>query len=278
MRNYQLNYNDFLASLEKETNLLIDLCLQFDKGNYDYANVISTKITSIINFRGKKESLLPNMDKQDTMKFCASSKVLEDHDSIFFYRSLVSVVNSKNGIIYYPKFNQGKYPMTWHYFDKWANAPVYIINLEPEQHELNGLIYIQELNEATQFVATRRDIINFYRNKFNGAHSDLKLNTRMYKIALGLSSIDHLDNPNLKNIAGEKYIPGEPIKYMFEMAVRQIAHELILSLKKEFKFQLQYKPSLNEYLDKKIKTIPDQIMELKGENENGEKQIRMLEV
>ena len=81
MRNYQLNYNDFLVILEKETNLLIDLCLQFDKGNYHYANVISTKITSIINFRG---NLVPNMDKQDTMKFCASSKYWKTMIQSFF--------------------------------------------------------------------------------------------------------------------------------------------------------------------------------------------------
>ena len=278
MKNYQLNYNDFLDILEKETNLLMDLCLQFDKGNYDYANVISTKIASIINFRGKKESILPNMDKQNTMKFCASSKVLDSYDSVFFYRSLVSVIKTVDGITYFPKFNHGKYPVTWHPFATWANAPVYIINLDPDQQEMNGLIFIHELNESTQFTASRRDIISFYRDKYSGAHLDPSLNARMYKVALGLSSIEHLDNPSLKNIAGEKYMPGEPIKYMFEMAVRQIAHELILSVKKEFSFQLQYKPSLNDYSGKKTKKIPDQLIELKGENEKGEKEIKMLEI
>lgn len=50
MPNYKMNYGDLFKQLEKQTNLLIDLCYQFDKGNYDYVDIISTKIASIIHF------------------------------------------------------------------------------------------------------------------------------------------------------------------------------------------------------------------------------------
>lgn len=278
MTNYKLQYNDFLLLLEKEINLLADLCLQFDKGNYDYANVISTKITSIINFKGKKESLLPNMNKQTTMNFCASSKVLNTFDDILFYRSLVAHKIKDNKLIYSPKLSQGKYPLTWVPFDIWANAPVYIINLMPEQSTTDGLIYIHEINELTQKIITRSNILQFYRDKFVGAHSDLKLNEFMFKMATQLSSIEHLDHPNTKYQSGEKHIPGEPIKYMLEMAVRQIAHELILSIKREFDFQIKYKPTLQDYFSNKPKNISDVLFLILKENEDGTKQLETKEL
>lgn len=72
--------------------------------------------------------------------------------------------------------------------------------------------------------------------KFSGAHFDTKLDQNIYQAAIGLSSIEHADNPNLKNVPGEKYVLIEPIKYMLEMAVRQIAHELLLTLKRRVLF------------------------------------------
>lgn len=278
MTNYKLQYNDFLMLLEKEINLLASLCLQYDKGDYDYANVISTKITSIINFKGKQESILPNMNKQNTMSFCATSKVLDSYENVLFYRSLVVQVIKDNKIIYSPKFNQGKYPLTWVPFATWVNSPVYIINLDPENSKVDGLIYIYELNESTQKIITRSDILKFYRDKFVGAHSDLKLDELMFKMATHLSSIEHLDHPNARYQSGEKYVPGEPIKYMLEMAVRQIAHELILSVKREFDFQIKYKPTLQDYFGTKPKNTTDVIVKLLEENEDGSKQMEMKEL
>lgn len=275
---YHLKYEDFLELLEKQTVLLVKLCQQFDKGNYEYADVISTKIAAIINFRGKKESLLPNMEKQETMSFYSTSKVLDSYEDVLLYRSLVATTIKDGQIIYHPKLDQGKYPKTLHPFSVWASSPVYIVNLENNKQNMDGLIFIGELNETTQFLMSRENIINFYRNKFSGAHFDTKLDQNIYQAAIGLSSIEHVDNPNLKNIPGEKYVAGEPIKYMLEMAVRQIAHELLLTLKKEFSFRLEYKPTLLDYSGKKTKGIPDQLVKLIEENENGEKKIEMLQV
>lgn len=275
---YHLNYEDFLESLEKQTNLLAKLCQQFDDGNYDYADVISTKIAAIINFRGKTESLLPNMGKQETMLFYSTSKVLETYEDVLLYRSLVATTIKDGQIIYHPKLDQGKYPKTLHLFSVWAKAPIYIINLQNEQNSMDGLIYIGELNETTQFVMSRQDIISFYRNKFSGAHFDTKLDQNIYQAAIGLSSIEHVGNPHLKNIPGEKYVPGEPIKYMLEMAVRQIAHELLLTLKKEFSFKLDYKPTLLDFSGKKTKGIPDHLVKIVAENEVGEKKIKIVQI
>lgn len=261
--------------LEKQTKLLAKLCREFDEGNYDYADVISTKIAAIINFRGKKESLLPNMEKQDSMLFYSSSKVLDSYEDVLMYRSLVATTIKDGQIIYHPKLDQGKYPKTLHRFSVWASSPVYIANLQNSTNNMDGLIYIGELNETTQFIMSREKIINFYRNKFSGAHFDTKLEQNIYQAAIGLSSIEHVDNPNLKNIPGEKYVPGEPIKYMLEMAVRQIAHELLLTLKKEFSFQLEYKPTLVDFTGKKLKKIPDQLLKLKEEKGTGKKEIEM---
>lgn len=278
MENYKLQYNDFLSLLEKETNLLVDLCLQYDNGNYDYANVISTKITSIISLKSRNESLLPNMDKQNTMQFYATSKILNSYENIAFYRSLVASTIKENKIIYSPKFNQGKYPSTWVSFDAWANAPVYIINLDPKNSTMDGLIYIYEINELTQKIITRSDILKFFRDKFAGAHSDPKLNKLMFEMATHLSSIEHLDHPNIKYQLGEKHIPGEPIKYMLEMAVRQIAHELILSIKREFDYQIKYKPTLQDYFSKKPKNVTDRIIKFLVEKDNGFKKMEIKEL
>lgn len=272
---YHLTYSDYLLMLEKQTNLLAKLCQEFDKGNYDYADVISTKIATIINFKGKKESLLPNMEKQASMLFYSTSKVLDSPEDILMYRSLVATTTKDKSVIYHPKLDQGKYPKTLHSFSVWANTPVYIINLEHNTNNMDGLIFVGDLNETTQLRLSRENIINFYRNKFSGAHFDTKLEQNMYKVAVGLSSIEHMDHPSSKYYLGEKYIPGEPIKYMFEMAVRQIAHELLITLKKEFNFRIDYKPTLVDYTGKKGKDIPDQLVKLVREHETGEKDIQM---
>ena len=275
---YHLSYDNFLEMLEKQTALLAKLCQQFDEGNYEYADVISTKIAAIINFRGKKESLLPNMEKQETMLFYSTSKVLDTYENVLLYRSLVATTIKDGQLIYHPKLDQGKYPKTLHPFSVWASSPVYIVNLEKNTQNMDGLIYIGELNESTQFIMSREKIINFYRNKFSGAHFDTKLDQNIYQAAIGLSSIEHADNPNLKNVPGEKYVPGEPIKYMLEMAVRQIAHELLLTLKKEFSFKLDYKPTLLDFSGKKTKGLPDHLVKIVVENEVGEKKIKVVEI
>ncbi|NLD32795.1 MAG: hypothetical protein GX662_11160 [Trichococcus flocculiformis] len=275
---YHLSYDNFLEMLEKQTALLAKLCQQFDEGNYEYADVISTKIAAIINFRGKKESLLPNMEKQETMLFYSTSKVLDTYENVLLYRSLVATTIKDGQLIYHPKLDQGKYPKTLHPFSVWASSPVYIVNLEKNTQNMDGLIYIGELNESTQFIMSREKIINFYRNKFSGAHFDTKLDQNIYQAAIGLSSIEHADNPNLKNVPGEKYVPGEPIKYMLEMAVRQIAHELLLTLKKEFSFKLDYKPTLLDFSGKKTKGLPDHLVKIVVENEVGEKKIKVVQI
>lgn len=275
---YHLSYENFLEMLEKQTALLAKLCQQFDEGNYEYADVISTKIAAIINFRGKKESLLPNMEKQETMLFYSTSKVLDTYENVLLYRSLVATTIKDGQLIYHPKLDQGKYPKTLHPFSVWASSPVYIVNLEKNTQNMDGLIYIGELNESTQFIMSREKIINFYRNKFSGAHFDTKLDQNIYQAAIGLSSIEHADNPNLKNVPGEKYVPGEPIKYMLEMAVRQIAHELLLTLKKEFSFKLDYKPTLLDFSGKKTKGLPDHLVKIVVENEVGEKKIKVVQI
>lgn len=271
-----MNYEDFLEMLEKQTILLAKLCQEFDKGNYDYADVISTKIAAIINFRGKKESLLPNMNKQETMLFYSTSKVLESFEDVLMYRSLVAI-NVKDGqIIYHPKLDQGLYVKTLHPFSVWANSPVYIVNLEDNAQNMNGLIYIAELNESTQFLMSREKIINFYRNKFSGAHFDTKLEGNIYQAAMGLSSIEHDYYPVIESVPGEKYGSGEPIKYMLEMAVRQIAHELLLTLKKEFSFKLDYQPTLVDFYGIKTKEHPDLLVRLLDVNESGKKKIDVM--
>ncbi|HJH00765.1 MAG TPA: hypothetical protein K8W25_00575 [Aerococcus urinaeequi] len=119
--NYNLTYDDLENRLKDEINLLIDLCYQFDLGKYAYANVIATKIGSIINFNNK-DSILPNMNKQNEMAFWSTAKVLEFTDNVLFFRSLVAVSSNKNEMRYYPKFNHGKYLQAWVTFNKWAKT------------------------------------------------------------------------------------------------------------------------------------------------------------
>lgn len=206
-----------------------------------------------------------------------SSKVLETIDSIYFYRSIVSVVNRNKELVYFPKLNSGKYPISWQNFNTWAESPVFIYNISPEQRDTDGLIYVHEVNKTTQFVLNRLDIISFYRHQF-GAHSGLKMEEKMYKIAAGLASIEYLDHPRTKYLPGERYKPGKPAKYLFETAIRQIAHELILSIKREFNFSLPYKPLISNYLGKNVKHIPDILISKVRENERGEKQIQITDL
>lgn len=269
--NYKLSYDELNERLRNQTNLLIDLCLQFDKGNYDYADVISTKIGAIINFHDK-DSILPNMKKQDSIKFCSSSKVLNTTYGALMYRTMVATVKNNEHVQYFPKFDNGKYPYTWHNFKIWADSPIFIINLEPNQRQLNGLIYVHDVNEKTQLKLSRKDIINFYRNKYGGAHHDDRMKERFYLIASGLSSIEHIDHPDTKYSFGEKYKPGDPIKYLFEMAVRQIAHELIVTIRNSFDFDIKYKPLYQNFTNKRPKELEDVLLTF-TKGENGQKQV-----
>lgn len=273
MVNYNMSYKDFEKMLIKQTGLLVDLCNQFDKGNYDYADVIATKIGALINFNNV-DSILPNMGKQMTMRFCSTSKILNSTDDVLLYRTLVASTFNKD-YSYFPKFDYGSYPKTWVDFETWAKTPVFIYNSSPGD-KLDGLIYIAEVNKDTQLIVSREKIIRFYRNKYGGAHSDVKLNDTMFAFAEGISSIEFSDHQSTKYLPGEKYKAGKPYEFILQMAIRQIAHELILSIKKEFNFNPMYRPKYTDFVDKHPRDLKDPLFKITKRLDNDEKQINII--
>lgn len=275
MVKHKMEYADFEKLLLKQITLLIDLCQQFDSGKYDYADVIATKIVAIINFQNR-DSILPNMGKQMTMRFCSTSKVVDSTENVVLYRSLIaSRYNGKYS--YFPKFDFSSYPNEWVGFEKWVRSPIYIYNAAPDQ-ELDGLIYIHEISESTQIMINREDVIRFYRNKIGGAHSDEKVDKRMYAISEGLSSIEFSDHPSTAYSVGEKYRKGQPFEFMFEMTIRQIAHELILSIKREFNLPVRYKPLYTDYVNKRPRELKDFLVTISHNDETGERQLHTKEI
>jgi hypothetical protein len=247
--NYNRTESDYLEELSNQLELLIDYCDQLDSGKMNYALPLATLIRVLVRDQGvNSKSLFFLLNKKNSMKFCSTSNIYPEHDDILYLVTLITsahkpIVDNGRVInhepIFVPNLNRNVNHKKWITFDEWFNYPILIYNKESN----DGLILLEQ-KPGSKLVISRWDIIKYFANKSGGTHIDQKVNIDMYNLARGLSSMEYQDvKPQYTYNPGEKYVPGFPIKSPLHAAIRQIAHELILTIRREFNMGRNYNPS-----------------------------------
>ncbi|TDT83164.1 hypothetical protein DEU41_0605 [Bacillus sp. AG1163] len=261
--NYKRTENDYLEELSNQSELLIDYCDQLDSGKMNYALPLAALIRVLVRDGGpNSKSLFYLLNKKETMKFCSTSNIYPDYDDILYLLTLITpaykpvidngrVINQEP--VFVPNLNRNTAHKNWISFDEWFNYPVFIYN----KGSNGGLIKLEQ-TEDSKLSISRWDIINYFSNKSGGTHIAQKVNMDMYTLEKGLSSMEYQDIKPLESYRpGEKHVPGIPIKGPLHAAIRQIAHELILTIRKEFNIGRNYNPSHKKIIGYTIEKIPN---------------------
>jgi len=268
--NYSKNEEDYLEDLSEQTDLLIDYCQQLDNGKLSYAKPLATLIRVLIQ-DGKYPSLLTLLNKKDSIKYCSTTNDYSDHDDIIYLVTLITVANKPkiidgvvkgNEPIFVPMLNSNSKNKRWIDFDDWYKSPVIIYN--KESHD--GLIKLEKSDDSI-LNKNRYDIINYFANKSGGAHVSGKVNTDMFTLEKGLSSMEYQDTKNQSDYKhGERYVAGIPIKSPLHAAIRQIGHEMIYTIRKGFNIRKSYNPSHKDIIGYKLPTSFERCVRFNPEN------------
>ncbi len=262
LMNYERTESDFLEELSNQMELLIDYCHQLDSGKMNYTLPLAALIRVLVHDGPGSKSLLHLLNKKKTMKFCSTSNIYSKHDDILYLVTLITaaykpVIDNGRVINQEPVFvanlNRNTNHKQWITFDQWFNNPVLIYNKESN----DGLIMLEQ-KPGSKLTITRFKIMQYFANKSGGTHIDPKVNIEMYNLAKGLSSMEYQDVKPLNSYnPGEKYIPGTPVDSPLQAAIRQIAHELILTIRKEFNIGRSYNPSHKKIIGYTIEKAND---------------------
>lgn len=260
--NYTKTKTDYLDELHEQLDLLIDYCNQFDQGKLHYAKPMASALRVLVHDGKNDKSLFLLLESKKTMKFCSTSKLYRNYEDIIYLATLITPARKpiiKNGNIndyelkFVPNLSRNINPKNWINFDDWYNLPVFIHNKDKE----DGLIMLEQ-KPGSKLIVNRSKIINYFRNKDGGGHVDPKVNSDMYNLSKSLSSIAYQDIKPLHTYKlGEKYVPAIPFQNSLHAALRQIAHEIILTIRKEFGLKISYNPSHKIMIGYKIEQAFD---------------------
>lgn len=254
---YTKTESDYLDDLNDQLELLIDYCQQMDQGKLLYSKPMATLLRVLVHQTPGSTSLFTHLNKQRSMKFCSTSKIYSEHNDILYLVTLITP--GKKAIIrdgrvidyeynFVPNLDRNTNHKNWITFDEWYNLPIYIVNKDSD----DGLIMLEQ-RQGSKLVVARKDVITFFSNKDGGAHVDAKLNIDMHSLSKSLSSAAYEDiKPQSSYRPGEKYVPGIPYQNTLHAALRQITHEMILTIRKEFGLRFSYNPSHKSIIGYKI--------------------------
>lgn len=228
----ELTRQDLIEQLIEQIDFLIDACNRFDEGDYKYAKQIASIIRVIIYDTKTSHSILKQLGEKETMLFCSTASFPKN--AIFFismvhpYRNYIKDVQGNNRELntFLPNLHYGNVKK-WVTFNQWFNHNVLI-------------------SKPNHF--SRKDLLLFVTNKDGGAHVDPYIDEFYYNISKGLTSIAFKVDGEFRN---GKFSNSNPYINVHFATIRQMAHELILSLRKHFGIRPNYNPSLKKYYNMK---------------------------
>ena len=233
--------SDYIQALEEQLEFLINNCKMFDTGNVKYAKQIATNIRVLVHDTKTSTSLLNLLDRKYSMKFLttvpAPKKVVFQIGLVMPIDVIVPVNSNQfvNEPWFIPTLTKSK-TKKWISFSDW---------------------YDQNVLTSNPNAFSRRKLVTYVANKDGGAHIDKSLPENFYNLSKGISSFLYRNpgpfNPNNPDI-------GVPYKHLHLSSVRQIAHELILSIRKEFGLSLNYNPTIKAFTNQQIKEAPEIIL------------------
>lgn len=219
-------FQDYFDSLEEQIDFLVNACKMFDQGDFKYAKQLATHVRVLVHDTSQSTSLLNLIGRKDSMRFCSTASFPKN--AVFFLglvnpASRLMIDNQDNQKVehtFIPNLNENAgQSKKWVDFDTWYQQKILVSN-------------------PTHF--TRNEMITFVANKDGGAHIDPYVSEKYYTIAKGTGSMLYATS---RPIDEAPYQQGEPYKNLHFATIRQIAHELILSVRREFGIRPNYNPS-----------------------------------
>lgn len=225
------SYDYYLTGLQEQVNFLIDACHAYDKGSFVYAKQMSAIIRTLVkdNPRNKQTvSLLTSLGVKDSLKFYNTAYSAKDPAILLnlvgvfrHYKPLLAVNESS---IYVPMFDEtGLVDVQWIDFDDWWELDVIVCR-----------------DHVNNFSLSRKKIILTMAEQDGGVHVDsFDKMDEVYKGIITCTSniLTHV-SPNGVSI---------PIQFLQYALVRQIAHELIVTLSTKYNIFSSYNQTL-EYI------------------------------
>lgn len=221
----------YLKELEEQFSVLVDSCHAYDKGNFSQAKSLSNILRAILkdvekpSKRTRSFSLLHHLDVKDKMKFYNTGYEAKKPKLSINLVGFVTRPSSSpdttitSETIYLPVLDKSNLiDVKWLDFDNWYTSKI---------------IYSE--TDKDTLIITRKWLILAMAEQGGGTHIDK------------LESVEkaYLEIATAKNtiFTHNKENKDYPIEYLHYALIRQIAHELIITLKKEFNLPYNYHPT-----------------------------------
>jgi hypothetical protein len=212
MMKVPLTQDDLLVQLEDQINFLVKSAVEYDKGHEAEAKRMAVSIRILLHDTGSSISLLRQLGVKSAsgteatdMPFADTSRDYDPHNLLEVHHSfngLVTMLVGGSGTRYLAPLSQPSHGrILKSTFPDWWNKVVYI-----------------DMNREN---FTRRDLVLAVTNKDGGAHVDPELDQRY---------ADFSRNNSLGWVLSKNGVEHAPLIGPVYPSIRQIAHELLLSL------------------------------------------------
>lgn len=269
---YEKNHQDFLDDLDEQVELIRDYCKFLDQGKMHFSKPLATAIRVLVHQTNSSTSLLKHLNVLDSMSFLSTSKKYETEDDIIILVTLITAAEKvkikrdkiiKKETIYVPNLNKNNNKTRWLGYEDWYKNESILISNEITDE---GLVPLYTA-KSDRLIASRMSIVTFFSNKDGGAHIDRKSEKALYRLSKNISSFDYRNTKPLNTYKrGDRHVPGDPIKYPLQAALRQIAHELLLSVDKQFGLDLDYQYSHTDILGYDLYTFKNYCVTFNPDN------------
>jgi len=206
MTKHNRTKNELMELLSEQIHFMKESCESYDSGMTGEAKRLAVVIRVLLHDTSKSTSLLNQLESKDIRFFDTSVPV--DRANLLSHQGLTMISSGPDGAVYVPRClappRPDLSPPNQLVFEKWWKC---IVLIDKERNEFS-----------------RKDLVLNLSNKEGGAHVDPKLDSRFAKLTR-------------EHSMGWEYVTTEkqgPIEQVELVSARQIAHELLLSLEKEF--------------------------------------------
>lgn len=232
----------FEKQLDDEIQTLLNLCTVFDKESYNITNVLANRLRVLCHDTKSSVSLLRHANKIDTIYFLDTSEelpTLDEYTILLGYAGLAPLlIHGKGAPMHFAPLDDSNY-FKWIAFENWWNGTVIIFNC----------------GEST---VTRKELILNVANKDGGSHYDLDIN-EIYE------SIAYLGATGLPGPVRHGRLEFESRK-LVDFSIRQMAHEILRSLRKEYRKNVVPEDSCWDWTHWSSLTYTEKICELRKRN------------
>lgn len=225
------SHDYYLNQLKEQVNFLIDACHSYDKGSFVYAKQMSAIIRTLVKDNPKNKqtvSLLTSLGRKETLKFYNTAYSAKDPvvllNLVGLLRQYTPNPEADPIPIYIPMLDDANLiDVQWIGFDDWWESDVIVCK-----------------DTTNNFSLSRKKIILTMAEQDGGVHVDKfdKMDSVYKGIITSTANILTHISPDGDMIA---------IKYLQYALVRQIAHEVITTLCKEYDIFAPYNPT-QEYI------------------------------